>query len=200
MTFAWATSELVVQAVVALLAVAATVAALQWLHRRRRLSRLRQRAGVAAIRVLPSGRLHLLLIRSRKHREVFTFPAGTIERGESPPKAAAREALEEAGVTGRLGRRLGEVYDEKAHTTLYALHVEEEHTQWQEAHERERHWFDLGAPGCPGSEQAVARARDALTSKPATRGLFDQLQLQFHELAQECERFEQKWARTKGRG
>ena len=31
-------------------------------------------------------------------------------------------------------------------------------------------------------------------------GLFDQLQLQFHELAQECERFEQKWARTKGRG
>ena len=37
-------------------------------------------------------------------------------------------------------------------------------------------------------------ARDALSSKPSTRGIFEQLQAQLVELAQECERVEQKWA------
>jgi ADP-ribose pyrophosphatase YjhB (NUDIX family) len=129
---------------------------------------------------------------------VFTFPAGSIERGESPAVAASRETLEEAGVTGRLGRRLGEITDAKAHTTMYVLHVEEEHSHWDEGHERERQWFDLGVPGRPGSEQAVLRARDALSTKATTRGLFGQLEAQLLELAQECERFEQKWARSRG--
>ena len=179
---------------VALLLLAATTAGWRWLARRRAFARLRLRAGCAPLRVLPSGRLHLLLIKSRKHPGVYTFPAGSIERGESPATAAARETLEEAGVTGRLGRRLGEIADAKAHTTMYVLHVEEEHAHWQEGHEREREWFDLGVPGRPGSEQAVLRARDALSSKPSTRGLFEQLRAQLIELAQECERFEQKWA------
>jgi len=125
---------------------------------------------------------------------VFTFPAGSIERGESPATAASRETLEEAGVTGRLGRRLSEVADGKAHTTMYVLHVEEEHAQWQEGHERERQWFDLGVPGRPGSEQAVQRALDTLSTKSSTRGIFEQLQAQLVELAQECEHCEQKWA------
>ena len=76
-------------------------------------------------------------------------------------------------MTGRLGRRLGEVADGKAHTTMYVLHVEEEHAQWQEGHERERQWFDLGVPGRPGSEQAVQRALDTLSTKSSTRGIFE---------------------------
>ena len=179
-----------------LLLVVTTAAGWGWsvLAKRRALARLRQRAGCAPLRILPSGRLHLLLIKSRKHPDVFTFPAGSIERGESPAVAASRETLEEAGVTGRLGRRLGEVADGKAHTTMYVLHVEEEHAQWQEGHERERQWFDLGVPGRPGSEQAVQRALDTLSTKSSTRGIFEQLQAQLVELAQECEHFEQKWA------
>ena len=129
-----------------------------------------------------------------RHPNVFTFPAGSIERGESPATAATRETLEESGVTGRLGRRLGEVADGKVHTTMCVLHVEEEHAHWQEGHERQRQWFDLGVSGRPDSEQAVLCARDALSSKPSTRGIFEQLQAQLVELAQECERVEQKWA------
>ena len=87
------------------------------------------------------------------HPNMFTFPAGSTERGAT---AATRETLEESGVTGRLGRRLGEVADGKVHTTMCVLHVEEEHAHsWQEGHERQRQWFDLGVPGRPGSEQAV---------------------------------------------
>ena len=141
-----------------------------------------------------AGTVHTARPSHPRHPDVFTFPAGSIERGESPAVAASRETLEEAGVTGRLGRRLGEVADGKAHTTMYVLHVEEEHAQWQEGHERERQWFDLGVPGRPGSEQAVQRALDTLSTKSSTRGIFEQLQAQLVELAQECEHCEQKWA------
>jgi|GEM_PF-4495095 len=37
--------------------------------------------------------------------ERWTFPKGRLERGESPAQAAAREAREEAGISGRVGGR-----------------------------------------------------------------------------------------------
>ena len=178
------------------LAVVLVTATLLWL-RNRQLSKLRPRGGCAPVRVTPSGRLHLLLIRSRKHPEVFTFPAGAVERGETYAQAAARETLEEAGVTGRLGRRLCEVRDEKTRTSLFALHVEEERATWQEAHERERIWFDMGVPGSPASKEAVARVRETLSTKPTTQRLFEKVHAQSQALAQECESFERKWARSK---
>tara|TARA_B110001452_G_scaffold249556_1_gene237194 strand:+ start:553 stop:1161 length:609 start_codon:yes stop_codon:yes gene_type:complete len=167
-----------------------------WL-RHKQISKLRPRGGCAPVRVTPSGRLHLLLIRSRKHPEVFTFPAGAVERGETYAQAAARETLEEAGVTGRLGRRLCEVRDEKTRTSLFVLHVEEERATWQEAHERERVWFDMGVPGSPAAKEAVARVRSTLSIKPTTQRLFEKVQAQSQMLAQECESFERKWARSK---
>lgn len=171
--------------------------AILWCLRSRQISKLRRRGGCAPVRVLPSGRLHLLLIRSRKHWEVFTFPAGAVERGETYAQAAERETLEEAGVTGRLGRRLCEIRDEKTRTTLYALHVEEERATWQEAHERERVWFDMGVPGSPASKEAVARVRATLSKKPTTQRLFEKVCAQSQALAQECESMERKWARSK---
>ena len=51
------------------------------------------------------GRLSVCLIRSRKHPELWTFPAGGVERGERHDEAALRETREEAGLIGRLGSR-----------------------------------------------------------------------------------------------
>ena len=57
-----------------LLLVVTTAAGWGWsvLAKRRALARLRQRAGCAPLRILPSGRLHLLLIKSRKQPLLLT--------------------------------------------------------------------------------------------------------------------------------
>ena len=67
----------------------------------------------------------------------------------------------------------------------------------EEAHERERVWFDMGVPGSPASKEAVARVRSTLSIKPTTQRLFEKVQSQSQMLAQECESFERKWARSK---
>jgi 8-oxo-dGTP pyrophosphatase MutT (NUDIX family) len=48
-----------------------------------------------------SGEVQFLLVRTRA-RTTWTFPKGRIEPGEIPKEAAAREAREEAGVTGEV--------------------------------------------------------------------------------------------------
>ena len=55
-----------------LLVVVTTATGLSALTKRRALARLRKRAGCAPLRILPSGRLHLLLIKSRKQANLLT--------------------------------------------------------------------------------------------------------------------------------
>eukprot|EP00966_Prymnesium_polylepis_P209760 4858367-Prymnesium_polylepis.1 len=141
---------------------------------RLRLPQQRLRAGCVPIRIDPSGRLRVLLIRSRKHPEWFTFPAGGVERGETLQQAAARETVEEAGVRGRLGRRVARVEEPKARTVMFSLHVLAELDQWDESG-RERCWFDMGVPGSPGAPAAVAAVRAALSPKPVHQRVLDQV-------------------------
>ena len=47
------------------------------------------------------GAVELLLVRTKGGKR-WTFPKGHVEPGESPSEAAAREALEEAGVEGEI--------------------------------------------------------------------------------------------------
>ena len=56
----------------ALLLFAVTAAGWRLLAQRRAFARLRQRAGCAPLRILPSGGLHLLMIKSRKHANALT--------------------------------------------------------------------------------------------------------------------------------
>ena len=67
-----------------LLLVVTTAAGWGWsvLAKRRALARLRQRAGCAPLRILPSGRLHLLLIKSRKQPNLLTC---LLDLSPSPP-------------------------------------------------------------------------------------------------------------------
>ena len=55
-----------------LLLVVTTATGFSALSKRRALARLRKRAGCAPLRILPSGRLHLLLIKSRKQANLLT--------------------------------------------------------------------------------------------------------------------------------
>lgn len=71
----------------------------------RRLARAPQRRQVvAAVPVRPraAGGVEFLLVRTSKG-DRWTFPKGGREHGETLAEAAAREAIEEAGATGRVG-------------------------------------------------------------------------------------------------
>jgi 8-oxo-dGTP pyrophosphatase MutT (NUDIX family) len=50
---------------------------------------------------LTNGQVQFLLVRTKGGTH-WTFPKGHVERGETPWRAAQREALEEAGVRGRM--------------------------------------------------------------------------------------------------
>jgi 8-oxo-dGTP pyrophosphatase MutT (NUDIX family) len=61
------------------------------------------------------GSVEFLLVRTKGGAR-WTFPKGHVERGEKPWPAAAREALEEAGVRGRIELEPFAVYPHEKHT------------------------------------------------------------------------------------
>jgi len=97
-------------------------------------------------------------VRSHEEKEVllvsssrgagWIIPGGKVEKGEvdSQEVAAGREAWEEAGVVGKLGRYLGEFENiERGHRTkVYVMYVDrlEPEEAWEESR-RARKWFKI---------------------------------------------------------
>jgi 8-oxo-dGTP pyrophosphatase MutT (NUDIX family) len=70
----------------------------------------------------------------------------------SDPAAAAREARQEAGVTGKIShspwgnyryRKVDKGEARLIDVTVYLLRVEKERKRWREKAERQRAWFDI---------------------------------------------------------
>lgn len=99
------------------------------------------------------GGLEILLITSRETRR-WVIPKGWGKKGEPPMIAAAREALEETGVAGRVTEEaLGEYrYDkvmksgrtQSVRVAVYALEVLHEHSDWPEREVRDKLWIAIG--------------------------------------------------------
>lgn len=94
--------------------------------------------------MLVEGRVVFLLVTSRRTGR-WIFPKGSISAGMTPWDSAAKEALEEAGVSGEVGSEpvgryqnsdRGELVD----VDLYPLRVETQFDQWDEMYQRHRHW------------------------------------------------------------
>ena len=103
-----------------------------------------RQSGVLAVR-LTRGAPRVLLVTSSGGKR-WVIPKGIVEKGHSPARSAAKEAWEEAGVTGRISRRmLGRYRYEKwqgvCTVLVYRLDVERLHRSWPEAHVRRRRWF-----------------------------------------------------------
>jgi len=107
--------------------------------------------GALPYRRRPSGELEFLLLTSRQtHR--FVIPKGWRMKGKADPQAAAMEAEQEAGVTGRVDptpvgtyrywKRLRNAFV-PVRVIVYALEVEAELADWKERRQRKRQWLTL---------------------------------------------------------
>jgi 8-oxo-dGTP pyrophosphatase MutT (NUDIX family) len=93
-----------------------------------------------------------LLITSRRTRR-WVVPKGWPIRGLSPQASAAREALEEAGISGEMqGEQLGSfVYQKELRNggsmpctvEVFAMKVTRQRKTWLEKNARELRWFPL---------------------------------------------------------
>lgn len=92
-------------------------------------------------------RIEVLLITS-SDGERWIVPKGLLEPDITPAESAAKEALEEAGVKGRVGNTsIGEYHYEKwgndYRVEVFLLEVEEELDDWVEAKLRQRKWMSV---------------------------------------------------------
>ncbi len=91
------------------------------------------------------GRLRFLLVTARSAPGEWVLPKGHIERGESAADTAAREVLEEAGVTALPGEVLGELeyYGRNGRIRVRFLLMEFQ-SEGSPGEERDRAWLDAG--------------------------------------------------------
>ncbi len=96
--------------------------------------------------------MDVMLVTSRRTGR-WIIPKGNIDPGKDERSMAALEALEEAGVEGKVFKKpLGnyeylKYFDdgttEMSDVTVYALSVRQEHDVWLEKSQRERRWVSL---------------------------------------------------------
>jgi len=107
-----------------------------------------RQSGVIAVRVRDSAPQVLLVTSAGGKR--WVIPKGIVEDGYSPARSAAKEAWEEAGVSGQISRKmLGRYSHAKWNgictVLVYRLDVDEIHLDWPEAHIRRRKWLSPAA-------------------------------------------------------
>lgn len=127
--------------------------------------------------VLREGRVVFLLVTSRRTGR-WIFPKGSIPSGMTAWDSAAKEALEEAGVTGvietePLGSYRISDKGQLVDIDLYPLRVESQLDVWDEMEQRSRHWVLLGEARRLLADRALTRIADRLhrrlTAEAASR-------------------------------
>ena len=98
------------------------------------------------------GKVEVLLITSRDTGR-WVIPKGWPIRGLSPAESAAREAYEEAGVGGQIGKRPIGVFEypkkldsgktQTCKVEVFALEQMIQHPTWPEQGQRKLQWFSL---------------------------------------------------------
>jgi 8-oxo-dGTP pyrophosphatase MutT (NUDIX family) len=104
---------------------------------------VRPQSGVIPYRKRDDG-ISILLVLGKGGE--WIIPKGGVEKGMTRKASAAKEAMEEAGVAGVVGPRLGSfVYNKKSQTQLvevYPMLVTKVLNVYLESSTRRRKWFD----------------------------------------------------------
>jgi 8-oxo-dGTP pyrophosphatase MutT (NUDIX family) len=123
------------------------------------------------------GSLEVMLVTSRETRR-WVIPKGWPMKGRKPHASAAREALEEAGLIGKVGKKpIGTYrYDKRLKggeatpcaVEVFPLEVKSQRKRWPEQKERSVRWFarDEAAEAVQESElRAIIRSLEALPAE-----------------------------------
>lgn len=111
--------------------------------------RILDQVGALPFRRGEAGAPQVLLVTSRETRR-WTIPKGWPMKGLKDRKAAALEALQEAGVEGKVGKapmgsylywKRQQRHFDLCRVAVYALEVSNELDDWREKNERQRRWF-----------------------------------------------------------
>lgn len=124
--------------------------------------------------VLREGRVVFLLVTSRRTGR-WIFPKGSIPGGMTAWDSAAKEALEEAGVTGvvesePLGSYRISDKGQLVDIDLYPLRVESQLDIWDEMDQRSRHWVLLAEARRLLADRALTRIADRLHRRLTAEG------------------------------
>ena len=124
---------------------------------------LKQKAGIVAHRCEHGDEPLVLVITSRKHKDTWVFPVGSVKQGESLEAAAKRECAEEAGYHVEVGQRLTTVEVPQGHKTkrftFFLATVVGEAAQWET--DRRREWLPVSQAGEVVSDVFRSVAREA---------------------------------------
>jgi len=121
--------------------------------------------GALPYRVSNRHRAEFMLVTSRETRR-WIIPKGWPKKGKSPHRSAAREAFEEAGVVGSVGRRaVGSFSYEKrmkngasveCEVRVFPLEVKRQKEEWPEKQQRRVKWLS--------ASKAAERVKDPTLS------------------------------------
>jgi 8-oxo-dGTP pyrophosphatase MutT (NUDIX family) len=130
---------------------------------------LRQ-SGVLPYRVT-AGKVEVLLVTSTR-RKHWIAPKGWIALGLSAAESAAKEALEEAGVSGHVLTPAIETYVDRkwgypCEMELFLMRVETVLEQWSEAKKRKRQWLSLPEAAKCVKGKALKQLLIKLQAQPA---------------------------------
>jgi 8-oxo-dGTP pyrophosphatase MutT (NUDIX family) len=122
--------------------------------------------GALPYRKMNGRRAEFMLVTSQETRR-WIIPKGWPKKGKSPHRCAAREAFEEAGVLGAVGRRpLGSFSYEKrlkngssveCKVRVFPLEVSSQRREWPERQERRIKWLS--------ASKAAAKVKDPVLGK-----------------------------------
>jgi 8-oxo-dGTP pyrophosphatase MutT (NUDIX family) len=120
--------------------------------------------------------LEVLLVTSRESRR-WVIPKGWPIKGRKPHTWAAREALEEAGVTGRIGKkalgsygyvkRLKNGAPLECRVQVFPLRVERQRKRWPEQRERAFRWFAASEAATAVAEPELRRLIEDFAGSPS---------------------------------
>jgi 8-oxo-dGTP pyrophosphatase MutT (NUDIX family) len=127
-------------------------------RRRKMKVSVRVQYGALPYRFSQNAALEILLVTTRATRR-WIVPKGWPIKGLRPAKSAAREAFEEAGVTGRIGAKpigtfvYDKLRDETGGTTtcevkVYPLLVKRQSHVWPQSHQRTTQWVEPSRAIC----------------------------------------------------
>ncbi|WP_342343865.1 NUDIX hydrolase [Chthonobacter albigriseus] len=141
------------------------------------MAKAHKQSGFEQVAALPWRRvergIHVLLVTTRETGR-WIVPRGWPIKGLSAAGAAETEAFEEAGVSGRIGKKpVGSYTYEKRFpkrtaevtVSVYPLEVTKERTDWPEKGQRETHWVSAQAAALAVSDQGLAEIIRAFAAR-----------------------------------